>query len=166
MCLFIGKVVEDGMMEWMEYSLGEVLVCFVELEDLFFGQFVFGFEFFSFELGYFKCGIYLLEEQGIVEVCFNLFYNFDVKNMVVFIVLCDYNGLVIIFFEEENVLCFDCCCDGLFVGEFVKIIVIVEGEEGMYFLEEKIVIIMENLIISIMFEVVFLFDIMFVFEGL
>jgi hypothetical protein len=166
MRLFTGKAGEDGTLEWVEYSLSEAPVRSVELEDPESGQLVPGFEFSSPELGYLKCGTYLSEEQGTAEVCLNLPYNFDAKNTVAFIALRDYNGLTTIPFEEENALRPDCCRDGLPTGEPAKIIVIAEGEEGMYFLEEKTVTIMENLTISITPEAASLSDIMLALEGL
>lgn len=166
MRLFTGYQEDDGTLDWIEYGLGEAPIRSVELEDPESGQLVPGFEFSSPELGYLKCGTYLSEEQGTAEVCLNLPFNFQSKNTIAFIALRDYNGLTTIPFEAENALRPDCCRDGLPTGEPAKIIVIAEGEEGTYFLEEKTVTIMENLTISITPEVASLSDIMLALEGL
>ena len=110
---FTGSASQNGALEWIENSLSEGTVRPVEIENPDSGQIIPGFEFSSSELGYLKCGTYLLEEQGTAEVCLNLPYSFDSSNTAVFIALQNYNGLTSIPFEENDELLPDCCRSGL-----------------------------------------------------
>lgn len=167
MRLFTGKESEaHGSIEWVEYSLGDAPIRSVQVEDPNTGALLPGFEFSSPELGFLKCGTYVAQEQGTAEICLNLPYSFEAANTVAFIALRDYNGLAMIPFEAADALRPDCCQGRLPNGEPAKIVVIAEGEEGKYFLEQKTVTITENLTISITPETASLSDIMLALEGL
>ncbi len=151
--------------DWAGYNPGEVVVRSVELEDPEDGTLLPGFEMESPELGYLQCGAYLPQDEGLAEVCLNLPYGFEAANTVAFLVFRDHESLVRLPFTGEE-LRPDCCLQGLPIGEVGKIIVVAEGEEGVYFFRERTITIVENLTINITPERVSLSDIMLALEGL
>ena len=165
MRLFSGEEDEDGLVAWSLLNPAENAINSRNIYNEETGETQPGFEFITQRLGYLKTGIFASAEKGKGEVCVNLPHGFHPHNTVAFVVMKNYNGLMVIPSTDGSDLPHLCRME-LPAEELAEVIVIAEKEEGQYFFDRETIIIRENLTIKIQPARAELSEIMLALEGL